>query len=63
MFRSPIGEKKLLKSYKTLIFMENGSKIALLGPNMSPKGPRAPLGPPKMTKIIFLSCQDMKTPC
>ena len=22
-----------------------------------------PLGPPRMTKIIFSSCQDMKTPC
>ena len=43
--------------------MEISSKIALFGPKMSQKGPRAPLGPPRMTKIVFSSCQDMETLC
>ena len=43
--------------------MENWSKIALFSPKMSQKALRGPLGPPRMTKIIFSSCQDTKTPC
>ena len=61
MFWSPIGVEKRLKRYKTLIFIENSSKSALFGLKTSQNGPRAPLEPPRMTKIIFLSCQDMKT--
>ena len=50
-------------SKKFYIFLQICPKIGIFCPKMSQKAPRGPLGPPKMTKIVFLSCQDMKTPC
>ena len=55
--------KQIFNKFKTLNFMENWPKIALFSPKMSQKAPRAPLGPPRTMKIVFLSCQDMKTIC
>ena len=42
--------------------MINCSKIAIFGPKMSQKAPRAPLRPPKMTKTIFFELPGYENP-
>ena len=55
--------KQIFKRQQTLIFMGICIKIALFCLKTSQKAPRGPLGPPRMTKIVFSSCQDMETLC
>ena len=43
--------------------MDNWSKIANFISKRDQKAPRDPLGPLRIIKIIFSSCQDMKTSC
>ena len=42
--------------------MEKCSKIALFRHKMSQKAPWAPLGPPRLKKIFFPSCQGGENP-
>ena len=53
--------KKILKSKKKVEFYGKLFKNSLFRPKMSQKAPWAPLGPPRMAKIVVPSYQDMKT--
>ena len=55
--------EKGLKKLENFDFFANLSQNRHFLPKNEPKGPQGPIGTPKMTKIVFLSCQDMKTPC
>ena len=55
--------EKGLKKLENFDFFANLSQNRHFLPKNEPKGPQGPTGTPRMTKIIFSSCKDMKTPC
>ena len=53
VFKSYWVEKGLKKLENFDFFLQLCLKIGIFCPKMSQKAPRGPLGPPKMTKIVF----------